>query len=52
MELSGTQDALLGFMSAFENDEEVSYIIQAASMSLGSGRCTDSVTMYLCTPGK
>ena len=52
MELSGTQDALLGFMSAFENDEEGSYIIQAASMSLGSGRCTASVTMYLCTPGK
>ena len=52
MELSGSQEELLDFMSAFENDEEGSYIIQAASMSLGSSRCTASVTMYLCTPGK
>ena len=52
MELSGMQDDLLAFMSAFENDEEGSYIVQAASMNLGSGRCTASVTMYLCTPAK
>lgn len=50
MELTGQQSDILGFMSAFENDTEGSYIIQAASMNLGSGHCTASVTMYLCTP--
>ena len=52
MELSGQQEDLLAFMSAFENDQEGSYIVQAASMNLGSGRCSASVTMYLCTPAK
>lgn len=52
MELSGRQEDLLNFMSFFENHEEGSYIIQAASMSLGAGRCSASVIMYLCTPRK
>ena len=52
MELTGQQSDILGFMSAFENDEEGSYIIQAASMEMDFRQCVASVTMYLCTPGK
>lgn len=52
MELSGHQADILSFMSAFENDEEGSYIIQAAAMEVEYGQCVASVTMYLCTPNK
>ena len=50
MELTGQQSDILSFMSAFENDEEGSYIIQAASMEMDFRQCVASVTMYLCTP--
>lgn len=50
MELTGQQSDILAFMSAFENDEEGSYIIQAASMETDFRQCVASVTMYLCTP--
>ena len=52
MELTGQQADILSFMSAFENDEEGSYIIQAAAMEMEYRQCLASVTMYLCTPGK
>lgn len=52
MDLVGQQDDLLAFMAAFENDEEGSYIVQAAAMEVDARQCAASVTMYLCTPAK
>ena len=52
MDLVGQQADLLAFLSAFENDEEGSYIIQAAAMEVDARQCAASVTMYLCTPAK
>lgn len=51
MNISGTYDDIMDFISHFENHSEGSYLVHGVSMSISGSNCTVAMTLYLCTPG-
>lgn len=48
--ISGTMEDILKFIDHFENNEDGSYLVRAASMETNGTTTTANLLIYLCTP--
>jgi len=50
LSVEGTTQNILDFIAYFENDDEGSYVVHAASMEMNGKECSAQVVIHLCTP--